>query len=224
MAEKFSYLYVHDGFADWEPMYLTAELNSGEHFADRGSTLPVRTVGLEPGTVTSWGGLRVGVDLTVDQLTPSDAAVLILPGGDSWLEPRHDPVVAKAREFLDAGVVVAAICMATVALGNAGLLDTVPHTSNHAGAIAQNSSTYRGEARYVDKPAVSSANLVTASGMAPLEFARETLAALGVVDPQVLDAWYRLNTERSRDAFFELARLMGWTPEPTPDSDLMRDA
>lgn len=210
MSEKVAYLYAHQGYADWEPPYLTSELNSGEYFAEQGSRIPVRTVGIGTDDVTTWAGLRVGVDHSVEEIAPSDAAVLILPGGDTWLEPQHEAVLAKAREFLDAGVPVAAICGATMALANAGMLDDIPHTSNNLGALQAQCPGYGGAERYVEAPAVAGGDVITATGLAPLEFARETLARLGVIKPEVLDAWYRLNTERSAEAYFALARLMGY--------------
>ena len=47
MTGKIAYLYVLDTLADWEPGFLTAELNSGRYFAEPGARIPVRTAGLE---------------------------------------------------------------------------------------------------------------------------------------------------------------------------------
>ena len=208
---KNAHLYVLDTLADWEPGYLIAELNSGRYFAEPGSALPVRTVGATTAPIRTKGGLQLTPDLAVAELDPADSAVLILPGGDTWPEPTHAPILAKAREFLAAGVPVAAICGATIALAQAGLLDDRPHTSNDPGALAQFAPNYRGGAHYVAAPAVVDGDLITATGTAPVEFARAVLDRLGVLRPSTLDAWHRLQTERSTESFVALMDSL-----PTP--------
>jgi hypothetical protein len=63
---------------------------------------------------------------------------------------------------------------------------------------------YKGEPFYEMGPAVSNGNLVTASGAAPLEFAREVLKKLDVFAPDTLDSWYQLNKTGQREYFFKL--------------------
>lgn len=207
----FAYLFVLDTLADWEHGYLTPELNSGRMFAEPGTALPVRTVALTADPITTMGGLRVTPDLALADLTPDEAAVLILPGADTWADPRHQPVLAKAREFLAAGVPVAAICGATIALADAGMLDARPHTSNDLAALRQFSPGYHGEAHYVDEPAVTDGDLITASGTAPLEFARHVLARLGVVSEETLEAWYQLYKTSLPEHYFALVNSL---PQP----------
>ena len=96
----------------------------------------------------------------LDDLSPSDSAMLILPGADTWLTgDANMPFAEKAGEFLDAGVPVAAICGATGGLAAAGLLDDRRHTSNAAEFLA--STGYGGADLYVDEPAVTDGDLVT---------------------------------------------------------------
>ncbi|HJQ46325.1 MAG TPA: type 1 glutamine amidotransferase family protein [Amycolatopsis sp.] len=211
MSGKIAYLYVFDTLADWEPGYLTAELNSGRYFARAGDCVPVRTVGLTAAPVTTKGGLGLTPDSTLDRITPGESAILILPGGDTWLEPVHDAALAKAADFLASGVPVAAICGATLALANAGMLDERPHTSNNLGALQAMCHGYSGAEYFVAAPAVRDGDLITASGMAPVEFAREALARLDVLGPETLDAWYRLNADREEAAYFD---LMNSLPHP----------
>lgn len=211
MSDTTAYLYVQDTMSDWEPGFLTSELHSGRYFARPGTRIPVRTVGLTPDPVTTMGGLRLTPDLTVDALHPRDAAVLILPGGDTWLDPAHDPVLARAAEFLDAGVPVAAICGATMALANAGMLDERPHTSDNLEALQAVCHGYSGAEHYTGELAQCDGDLITASGIAPIEFAHAVLDRLGVFAPETLDAWYRLYTLREEAAYFD---LMTSLPQP----------
>jgi putative intracellular protease/amidase len=90
------------------------------------------------------------------------------------------PFTDAARRFLDAGVPVAAACGATFGLAVAGLLDNRAHTSNAAEYLA--ASGYGGGDRFRDEPAVVDGALITASGVAPVHFARAILDRLGVYE------------------------------------------
>jgi putative intracellular protease/amidase len=201
---KFAYLFVLDTLADWEPGLLAAELNTGRMFTKPGTSLPIRTVGVSLEPVTTMGGLRIQPDVTLADLTSADAAVLLLPGAETWREPRHRAALAKAAEFLDAGVPVGAICGATVALAEAGMLDARPHTSNDLEALTQFSPGYHGAAHYVAEPAVTDGDLITASGTAPLDFARHVLARLDVLAPETLEAWYQLYRTSAPEHYFAM--------------------
>lgn len=148
------------------------------------------------------GGLRVLPDLRVDQLDPAGSALLVLPGGTGWEAGGGAAFVAAARRFLAAGVPVAAVCGATFALAAAGLLDERPHTSNDPGYVA--TSGYAGGAHYVAEPAVIDGDLITASGVAPVHFARAIFERLGVHEPGVLASWTKLYADRDPAGFYEL--------------------
>jgi putative intracellular protease/amidase len=207
----FTYLFVLDTLADWEHGYLTPELNTGRYFREPGTSLPLRTVGTTREPITTMGGLRVRPDITLSELSPADAAILVLPGADTWSEPRHRPAVEKAAEFLAAGVPVAAICGATIALADAGMLDTRPHTSNDLGALKHLAPGYHGADHFVAAPAVTDGDLITASGTAPLEFARQVLTRLDVLAPETLEAWYQLNRTSLPEHYFAMVDSL---PQP----------
>jgi protease I len=68
-------------------------------------------------------GHKVRPDLLVSQIKPSDYQVFALVGGGGATQYFDDETVHKiAREFVQAGKVVAAICIAPVILARAGLL------------------------------------------------------------------------------------------------------
>ncbi|MDJ0382578.1 DJ-1/PfpI family protein [Streptomyces sp. G-G2] len=187
------HLAVYDTYADWETGHTTAHLTQRGH--------RVRTVGPAAGTpVTTMGGVRIQPDLGIDALRPEDSSLLILTGARSWdMGDDLVPFAAKAREFLDAGVVVAAICGATAGLAREGLLDDRAHTSAAAGYLA--ATGYAGGGRYVEADAVTDGDLITAGPTEPVAFAREVFARLGVYKPDVLDAWYRLFHDSDASAF-----------------------
>lgn len=101
--------------------------------------------------------------------------MLILPGGDAWDAGGNGEAVDVARDFLDAGVPVAAICGATAGLARGGLLDARRHTSNVREYLE--ATGYGGAAYYRDEAVVADRDVITASAMAPLDFARAIFRA-----------------------------------------------
>lgn len=204
MTQRTVHLFVLNGFADWEPGFAVAAVNRPA--PGRASDYRVRTVGLDRMPVMSMGGLTVTPELSLAELAPSASAMLILPGADSWIETVNDFALDKARDFVKAGVPVAAICGATFGLARAGLLDDRRHTSNDPGWLA--SSGYRGAAQYVKAPAVEDQGVITAGGTAPLEFARLILACLEIYPPKALEAWYNLYKTGEAIHYFEFVKAM----------------
>ena len=189
MKKQTVHLFVFDTMSDWEYGYLIAGINNPQ-FQRTPGQFKVRTVSLSEKPITTMGGLRITSDLTLDRLKPGNSAMLVLPGGTAWDKKKNKEAAQLAGDFLAEGVPVAAICGATAGLARAGLLDDVPHTSNSKDYLA--ATGYRGAAFYRQKPAVRSGNLITASAMRPLEFAKEVFAALDVYADDVLAAWYGL--------------------------------
>jgi putative intracellular protease/amidase len=194
------HVYLFDGYADWEPAFAMAGIQNPQHQREPGRWL-VRTVGERRGRpVRSMGGLAALPELELQTLDPATSAMLILPGGARWDEPHaHRAAIAAAGAFLAQGVPVAAICGATAGLARAGLLDGRPHTSNAASYLK--GTAYAGSDGYVDAPAVRADRLITAGGMAPVEFAREIFSELAIYDDEALEAWFQLY-KTGKSAYF----------------------
>lgn len=204
MQTKKIYLYVFNTLSDWEYGYLIAELNSGRYFKKDLAPLKVVTVGANNKMITTMGGLTIKPDISLDECTLESKDLLILPGGNTWGEDIHQPILKKVGEALNLGTIVAAICGATEGLANMGYLDSRKHTSNDLDYLKTVCPNYKGEKFYEISPVVSSENLVTASGVAPLEFAMEVLKKLDVFAPDALHAWYNLNKTHQPAYFFQL--------------------
>jgi putative intracellular protease/amidase len=198
------YLYVLDTMADWEIGYLTAELNSGRYFKKGSTPAKIVTVGMKKTPVTTMGGLKILPDIGLDEFSIESADALILPCGDTWTETIHDPVLSKAEQCLNKGIIVAAICGATICLARKGLLDSRLHTSGDLEYLKAVCPDYAGENYYKQEPVVTDGKLITAWGVAPLEFSVHVLRALGVFSEKTLDAWYNLYKTHESVYFFEL--------------------
>ncbi len=199
-----AYLYVLDTMSDWEVGYLIAELNSGRYFKKGLAPVEVIAVGVDTHPVTTMGGLTILPRLSIDECVMEHSDALILPGGNTWLESIHEPILQKASQALKDGAVVAAICGATMGLAKAGLLDSRRHASNNLDYLKMTCPNYAGEKHYVMEAAVTDGNLVTASGVAPLEFARHVLKVLDVCTSEALHAWFNLHKTHEPEYFFEL--------------------
>ena len=206
MPQHDVHVFVFDDLADWEMAYAVAGINNPQ-----AQTVPgryrIRTVALHERPVVSMGGIRIVPDLVLERISPGDSAMLILPGGMPWAFGENTQAIDVARRFLDAGVPVAAICAATLALARAGLLDERRHTSNSADYLA--ASGYRGAALYDDAPAVTDGDLITAPGTAAIDFARHIFQRLELYPPAVLDAWYGLHKTGKPEYFAALMRAAG---------------
>ena len=199
------HLFVLNSMADWEPGFAIAHIN--RPMPGISSGFRVRTVGQDRTPVRSMGGLTIVPDLSLSEISPSGSAMLILPGADLWSDGSTDPVLSLAKEFVAAGVPVAAICGATFGLARAGLLDDRLHTSNDPGWLA--SSGYGGAAHYVQEPAVDDRGVITASVTASLEFAKLVLARLGIFSTRALEAWYGLYKTGNPACYVELMEALG---------------
>ncbi|UQZ34828.1 glutamine amidotransferase [Paenibacillus sp. PK3_47] len=198
------YLYVFDTMADWEIGYLTAELNSGRYYKQGQPASKIITVGIDKTPVTTMGGLSILPDITLDECSITSTDALILPGGNTWTEAIHEPILELARRCMQEDILVAAICGATMGLAQAGLLNSRPHTSNDLEYLKMICHPYTGEEFYMKQSAVTDGKLITASGIAPLEFTVHVLKALDVVDSDRLKAWYSLYKTQDAKYFYEL--------------------
>lgn len=202
------YIYVLDTMADWEIGFLTAELNSRRFFKKDASPVNVVTIGLNNKMITSMGGLKIQPDLDLSACEIKENDALILPGGETWMDPMHQPVLDLAKHCLEKNIVVAGICGATMALAEQGLLNARDHTSNDLGYMKMICPNYAGENQYIHQPAVTDNNLITASGIAPLEFTMNVLKTLNVFLPETLEAWYNLYKTQDQKYFYALMQSM----------------
>jgi putative intracellular protease/amidase len=182
-----TYVLVFEGMADWEPAHALAELR-------RSGKRQIVTVGFERDPIRTMGGLTVVPDVGLGTVDTREVELLILPGGDVWQShdyPRAD--LDRVLERLVAeGTPIAAICGGTLALARAGILDDRRHTSTLRLDLERHAPEYRGHEHYVDAPVVCDRGLITASGLAPVDFARAIFAELSVFTPADEQLWFEM--------------------------------
>ena len=202
------YVYVLDTLADWELGHATAELNSGRFFKKDAQRVLLKTVGCTHEPIHTMGGMTIVPDCIIDDMVVGQESTLLLPGADTWNDPKHGAVIEKASEFLSSGATVCAICGATAALASYGLLDKRPHTSNGLGFLEMVSPGYQGQSFYIDKPSVADNNLITASSTGALLWAKQIIEHLGVFQSNTLESWYEYFSTGEPKHFFALMQTL----------------
>lgn len=203
------YVYVLDTLADWEIGYITSELHSGRFFKKDAGRVSFQTVSYSKEPIRTMGGLTVVPDCLVADIVVKETSVLLLPGADTWSDHlKHGAIIQKAREILSIGATVGAICGATVALADFGLLDHRRHTSNGQGFLERFSPAYKGQEFYVDEPSVVDQNLITANPTGALLWARQIIAHLGVFQADTLEFWYEYFRTGNAEAFYALMQTV----------------
>ncbi|CDQ20019.1 type 1 glutamine amidotransferase family protein [Halobacillus karajensis] len=180
-------VFITDGFADWEAGYVTAELNKP------GSGYKVKTIAIDSNTKTSMGGLKVIPDYSLQGfLFKLTFEMLIIPGGTGWKEEKNQQVKKLVDVCFEKGIPVAAICDATTFLGYHGFLNQHRHTGNSLPYLKEEAPNYKGEKKYIEAQSVSDGCLITANGSAAIEFSRDILGKLNVLEGEELGEWYDL--------------------------------
>lgn len=202
------YVYVLDTLADWELGHVISELNSGRFFKKGEQRVSLKTVSYSKEPIKTMGGLTIVPDCIIDDIVVSESSLLLLPGADTWNDPKHCAIIEKASEFLSLGAMVCAICGATAALANFGLLDKRSHTSNGPGFLEMVSPGYKGQSYYIDEPSVADNNLITASSTGALLWAKQIIEHLGVFRADTLESWYEYFRTGEPNHFFALMQTL----------------
>ena len=196
------YMYVLNTMADWETGYLSQGLTlqkmlpqmKFEFLTVSNSIAPIKTA----------GGITIIPDCSLKDIDEKEIAALILPGSDLWKDEENRPVLNLTSRLLKKNVLISAICGATLALADEGLLDDHFHTSNSLHFLKGLSENYRGESYYRDEIAVKDGNLITASSAGGLLWARYILEYLDIFSEETVQAWYNYFSSGNPDSFEKL--------------------
>lgn len=183
--KKKIHIFLFDGFSDWEISYLTPEINKSEDF-------DLIFFSQNGDSVLSMGGLRISPTISMEDVKPNEVEMLILPGGTAWETCNNNFIDSLTMNLFESGKTIAAICAATTYLGQIGLLNNTKHTSNDLTYLKSVSPDYLGEEHYINALAVSDKNIITANGIAPIEFAREIFSNLKLYSENDIEKWFQL--------------------------------
>lgn len=179
------FIYLFDGYSDWEIAYVAPELNKSQsheliYFSE------------DANPVQSMGGLEVKPKQSLKEINPEELDLLILPGGGMWEKENPYEMQEFVKQVYRLEKPIAAICAATSFLGKSGILDSIMHTSNDLNYLKAIAAEYRGENLYQNTLAITDKNIITANGIAPIEFAREIFRKVNLYETEELEKWFQL--------------------------------
>jgi len=183
--KKKIYVFLFNGFSDWEISYLTPEINKSEQF-------DLVYFSKNGDLITSMGGLQIKPTKSLNDLNFEDINMLILPGGVAWEKGENKEIEKVTTELFETGRPIAAICAATTFLGQLGLLNDLKHTSNDLNYLKGIAPKYSGDENYQNSLAVTDRNIITAKGIAPIEFACEIFKTIGLYSDDNIEKWFQL--------------------------------
>lgn len=183
--KKKIFVYLFDGFSDWEIAFLTPEIKKSDKF-------DLIYFSKNSSSISSMGGLQVSPDISLKELNANDIDMLILPGGTAWEKDENNEIETLVKTLFTSGKDIAAICAATTYLGKQGILNHLTHTSNDLNYLKGIAPHYSGEENYLNSLAVSDRNIITANGIAPIEFAKEIFTKLKLFDSDKIEKWFQL--------------------------------
>jgi len=198
------YVYILDTLADWEIGFIIAELNSGRYLDKSKEKISLIKIGNSINPITTMGGITITPDKDIADVEFKEDDLLILPGADTWMDENNQKILDIVAEVINKKVVIAAICGATIALAQKGLLNNRKHTSNDKDYLKMVCPNYSGNNYYINTPVVVDDNLITATGLASLEFSYEVFKRSGVMKENTSEAWYQLFKTREAKYFYNL--------------------
>jgi len=198
------FVYILNTLADWEIGYLIAEVNSGRFLKKNIKKPDIVKVGKNLNPIKTMGGIEIAPDVDVKNIKIQKGDLLILPGADTWLDEDNSEIINIVKDYIDKDITIAAICGATIALAYNGLLNEIKHTSNDLGFLKMMCPNYIGEKYYCNQFVVVEKNLITATGIAPLEFTYEIIKKINIMEKTSVEAWYNLYKTKEGKYFFEL--------------------
>ena len=138
------------------------------------------------------GGLTIKPSCSLSEIITAELELLILPGGNMWEKEKPEKIQQLVVQVYKSNKPIAAICAATTFLGKTGMLDDIKHTSNDLNYLKGIAPAYKGADLYQNTLAITDSNIITANGIAPIEFAREVFRMVHLYNEENLEKWFQL--------------------------------
>ena len=171
------YVYLLNDMAECEIGYILQAFSMEKLLKNGTKEFEVKTVAFNKEPILTLGGLTIIPDYTISEVDFSTTTALLLPGSSAWGNKENQEILRKAQECLNNNILVGAICGATLALADYGILDKFKHTSNSLEYLNFFSKNYAGQSLYICSNSVLDRNLVTASSAGSLEWTKNILSS-----------------------------------------------
>ncbi|MBN3376380.1 glutamine amidotransferase, partial [Clostridium botulinum] len=148
--KKIIYLYILESMAEWEVGYILQAISMESMLKKQNRKFVIKTVSASKNPIQTIGGLTITPDCLLDEMDENNMVALLLPGAESWNSEENNQILQKALSYIDKGILVGAICGATLALADLKVLDKFKHTSNSLDYLTLFSKQYSGKELYVN--------------------------------------------------------------------------
>ncbi|WP_409069429.1 DJ-1/PfpI family protein [Clostridium sp. FAM 1755] len=202
--KKIIYLYILESMAEWEVGYILQAISMESMLKKQNREFVIKTVSTSKNPIKTIGGLTITSDCLLDEMDEDNMVALLLPDAESWNSEENNQILEKALSYIDKGILVGAICGATLALADLKVLDKFKHTSNSLDYLTLFSKQYSGKELYVNSPAVVDCNLITASSAGGLLWAKHIIQYLNVFPCETIESWYNYYSTSDPKYFTEL--------------------
>lgn len=202
--KKIIYLYILESMAEWEVGYILQAISMESMLKKQNRKFVIKTVGASKNSIKTIGGLTIIPDCLLDEMDENNMVALLLPGAESWNSKENNQILEKALSYIYKGILVGAICGATLALADLKVLDKFKHTSNSLDYLTLFSKQYSGKELYVNSLAVVDCNLITASSEGGLLWAKHIIQYLNVFPCNIIESWYNYYSTGDPKHFTEL--------------------
>ncbi|WP_432664455.1 DJ-1/PfpI family protein [Wukongibacter baidiensis] len=188
--KKIIYLYILESMAEWEVGYILQAISMESMLKKQNREFVVKTVSTSKNPIKTIGGLTITPDCLLDEIDENNMVALLLPGAETWNSEENNQILQKALSYINQGILIGAICGATLALADLKVLDKFNHTSNSLDYLTLFSKQYGGKGLYVNTPAIIDRNLTTASSAGGLLWAKHIIQYLNVFPCKTIESWY----------------------------------
>ncbi|MFW9845720.1 MAG: DJ-1/PfpI family protein [Candidatus Thorarchaeota archaeon] len=165
-----TYVLLYNGFVQFEIMLTLLLLK------DKSEIL---TFTIDEKTVLCHEKLNVLAELGLEDVSPDDVDLLLIPGGEPGAYKDRNDVNSLIREIYNQGKHIAAICGGPEFLANAGVITGKRITHGHTEEYA---SVVFADCIIEDEDVVVEGNIITARGQAYAEFAVEICRQLDLFE------------------------------------------
>ncbi|KGO14549.1 glutamine amidotransferase [Clostridium botulinum] len=202
--KKIIYLYILESMAEWEVGYILQAISMESMLKKQNREFVIKTVSTSKNPIKTIGGLTITSDCLLDEMDEDNMVALLLPGAESWNSEENNQILEKALLYIYKGILVGAICGATLALADLKVLDKFKHTSNSLDYLTSFSKQYSGKELYINSPAVVDCNLITASSAGGLLWTKHIIQYLNVFPCDIIESWYNYYSTGDPKHFTEL--------------------
>lgn len=207
--KKTIYLYVLDTLADWEIGNILQIVSMQSMLLKQEAKFNLKTVALTRDPIKTLGGLTLIPDCSLQEIDDTDIAAMLLPGANTWSDPTQKPILDLVASYVDKGILVGAICGATVALAELGVLDNHEHTSNSREFLCAFSPNYKGQSLYKEDLSVVDGNIITASSAGGLLWAKQIVEHLNIYPRATTEMWYQYYLTGDSKILYEILANCG---------------